>query len=110
MTTAFPTAEAALTYRQSYDQRMKALYRKTVPTLRDIERDHLAERGIRRISGGPARKEELISAILEVEYPIARLNEATHVIYHRPGESSSACNWCHPHQGGRCDCDLKDAL
>ena len=108
-TATFPTAHDALTYRHDYDVRMKALYRKTMPTLHDIERAHLAGQGMTRLSGGPSTKEELISTILDAEYSRDKLNEAIHVAYHSPGESWSACEHCHPHEGQRCECSLRCA-
>jgi hypothetical protein len=103
-TVTFPTAESALTYRQAHDTRVKALYRMTMPTLRGIEQAHLAEQGYRRVSGGPVSKDELVNAILATEYPVGLLNETTHVMHHKPGETWSACEFCHPHLGGTCEC------
>ena len=106
-TTAFSTAESAQAYRQAHDARVKELYRTALPALRDLERDQLARQGLRRVFGGPVSKDELVSAILATEYPAERLNEAGHVLYHKLGETWSACNFCHPHQGSTCECDLR---
>jgi hypothetical protein len=106
-TPTFPTAESALVYRKAHDVRVKKLYRMTMPTLRDIEQAHLARQGYQRVFGGPVSKDELISAILAVEYPADRMNETTHVLYHKPGETWSACEWCHPHNGAMCECPLR---
>jgi hypothetical protein len=66
----------------------------------------LASQGIQRIYGSPGTRDELISDIMSIRFPSAKLNEAIHVQYHAPGLSSSACQWCHPHSGGDCDCEL----
>lgn len=107
-TPRFPMAEHATAYRAAYNDRMSALYRLTKPKLRSIDRAHMAAQGVERIYGGPATREELIRAILDDEYPVSLLNESSHVIWHQPGESWSACRWCHPHDGGTCECELRD--
>ena len=118
VTAKFPTAEDAIAFRQACDKRMKALYRKTVPALRQLHRAQA-----QYVIGGPVTKEEFVSAILEREYPVALLNETTHVLYHR-GAWNSACEHCDSrcancghligqHYGSNggdgcteCDCDL----
>lgn len=45
--------------------------------------------------GGTWSKQDLLGAILEKRYPLARENEAIHVLHHQPGEiGSTACEWC----------------
>jgi hypothetical protein len=90
----FPTAQDALSYRHGYDVRVRELYRKAMPTLREIDRAQMAAKNQERVSGGPVTKDELINTILAVEYPVELLNEAIHVAYHKPGESWSACGFC----------------
>lgn len=68
----------------------------TMPMLREIERQHLAAQGIQRLAGGPGTKDELVNAILAIEYPVALLNEAGHVLFHRSGQIWSACELCRP--------------
>ena len=94
VTTDFPTAESALTYRQAHDKRVKALSRMTMPTLRETERAYLTAQGRERITGGPCGRDELISAILAIEFPAALINQTAHVLYHKPGEHWSACEYC----------------
>ena len=39
-------------------------------------------------------KDELVNALVHDRYPIERLNEAIHVLYHGPGERWPSCDWC----------------
>jgi len=100
------TATEAREFRAAHDAEVSALSRKSRAELERIDAAELATRGQQRSHGGPQSKDELISEILSFRYPIDRLNETTHVLYHKPGESWSACEWCHPHGGGQCDCAL----
>jgi hypothetical protein len=103
------TADAARGFRAARDAEARRLTRISRV---DLERENAAElalRDTRRIYG-KLSKDELIREILGYRYPVARLNEATHVLYHAPGETWSACDWCHPHHGGTCECDLRGAL
>jgi hypothetical protein len=93
-TQGFPTAESALAYRQEHDARVRALYRMTMPTLREIERTQLAQQGTHHVVGGPGGKDELINAILATEYPARLMNEASHVLWHRRGERWDVCDFC----------------
>lgn len=45
--------------------------------------------------GGTWSKDDLLGSILEMRFPMARQNEAIHVLHHEPGTvGSSACEWC----------------
>lgn len=77
--------------------------------LESMYRDELDARGMRLLAGGPRTKDELIRAILDFRYPRAQLDEVTHLIYHQDSDGWSACEHCHPHGGGRCDCKLGQA-
>lgn len=43
--------------------------------------------------GGTWSKQDLMNSIVEMRYPVARYNEATHVLYHEGG-GFSACEFC----------------
>jgi hypothetical protein len=94
-TERFPTAEAGLAYYQAFSKRTRELHRKTMPTLRQLEREALEAEGVRRMSGGPQGKDELERAILSREFPVALLNEAIHAAYHKQGEPWEGCAHCH---------------
>jgi len=82
----------------AHDADVRALSRMTRHELAVLERSELAARGTERIMGGPVTKDELINAITNMRYPIARQNEAIHVLHHdpQPGQVGtwSACEWC----------------
>jgi|SRR6185437_13770684 len=103
----FPTIESALEYRTAHDDRAKVLARKTAPSLRDRYRDHVRRQGSELISGGPVTRQELMTEILAIEFPIALLNEASHVIYHKAGETWRACAWC---SAGRRHAEVRAAM
>jgi hypothetical protein len=96
--------------RAAHASEARALTRMTRHELAVIERCDLAARDIERIMGGPASKDELIGAILEMRYPAARQNEAVHVLGH-DSRGWSACNFCHDgdgtHDGHLCECDRR---
>lgn len=92
--------------REQHDAYVRGLWRKPRGTLAALCRREMAARGRQMLYGGPASKDELTSALAGLRFPLARLNEAIHVLHHDQESSSSACRWCHPHQGGPCDCGL----
>jgi hypothetical protein len=94
MTAAFPTTESASAYRKAHDARVRALSRMTVAELRRTEQAHLTAQGLTRILGGPGSKDEVLRAIIDAEFPADLMNEASHVLYHKPGENWSACEHC----------------
>jgi hypothetical protein len=92
----FPVAEVAAAYRARHDARVKALSRLGATTLRELEGAQLAAQGVQRVAGGPASRDELVGAIVDAEFPRALMDEASHVLYHKPGETWGACQWCQP--------------
>lgn len=100
------TVPEAQEFRAGYEAEVRELSRKSRTELASIEAAELSGRGMQRLFGGPQSKDELINAIVGYRYPLERLNETTHILYHEPGESWSACEWCHPHGGEHCDCAL----
>lgn len=94
--------------REAHNAYVKRISRMTRAQLRDAERADLADRGIVREYGGPVTRDELISALCELHYPAAKLNEAIHVIGHDTRDWP-ACNFCHDddglHAGHLCECD-----
>ena len=93
--TATMTRDQASALRTAHDTDAKLLNSKTKAELVAIERSELAAAGRTRAYGGPVTRQEYLSAILNLRYPITRLNEAIHVLHHQPGiVGSSACQWC----------------
>jgi hypothetical protein len=88
------------------DVLIRVLSRKSHAELAAMDLAQLAERGTVRVHGGPLSHDELVSTIVSRQYPLEKLNEAIHVLYHTDRLSSSACQWCHPHSGGDCHCEL----
>ncbi len=81
-------------YRRAHDRDVRMLNRLSKKALREISAAELAESGIIRVAGGPVTKAEFITEILDRRWPITRLNETSHVLYHHSGERWSACDWC----------------
>jgi hypothetical protein len=90
--TAMDIAEATA-YRAAWNTEVKRLTRMSKSALAIEHRDALASQGATLIYGQYS-KDELIRAVLGIRYPTAKLNEATHVVAHKPGEAWSACEWC----------------
>jgi hypothetical protein len=103
MITSDMTKDQATALRAARNQEVKNLARKSRHELAAIE----INEGPVHLLGGPVTKDELIAAIIERRYPIARQNEASHVIGH-PGRGWTACDWCHDddgtHAGHPCEC------
>jgi hypothetical protein len=102
---ALMTAEQARDFRIAHDQAARELTRMSKTSLLGLQavRDRAA--GFTRKGSPPMSKHELVCELLEHSFPVAKINEAGHVLYHKAGiGGSSACEWCHPHGGGRCDC------
>jgi hypothetical protein len=57
------------------------------------------------LAGGPRTRDELISALNQIRYPAAERSMWQHVLYHETA-GWSACPYCHPHDGERCECEL----
>lgn len=62
----------------------------------------MAERGQTLLYGGPTSKDELMSALVGIRYPLARLNESIHVLYHAGGVVNEICAWCNPNPCPAC--------
>ena len=102
------TEQQARTFREAYAAAVKRYSRMTIAALRIEDDAALADQGIQRVYGGPGSKDEWVRAVLEHRgYTVDKLNESTHVLHHGPGECWTACNWCHPHQGERCECSRR---
>jgi hypothetical protein len=84
----------ARTIREAHDGYVKSIYRKTARELSFMYRLALADRGREILLGGPSSKDELISALVELRYPLASMNESVHVLYHRDGITNDACEQC----------------
>jgi hypothetical protein len=85
----------ARTIHKAYDSYVKSIHRQTKAQLADAYRGELADRGQILAYGGPASKDELISALIELRYPRAMMNETIHVLYHQDF-ISSVCAYCNP--------------
>jgi len=98
-------AEAAQ-FRRDHDDYARYLAKQTRAALAAAYRHQLASQGMTLLGGGPGSKDELTAAIMNLRFPINQLNQSIHVLYHAPGETWSACEWCHPHAGATCECKL----
>jgi hypothetical protein len=106
--TQLMTEPQARIFREAYAAAVKRYSRMTIAQLKAERTAALADQGIESLYGGPGSKDEFVSAVLNLRgYTVARLNDTTHVLYHGPGESWSACDWCHPHQGAPCECSRR---
>ena len=98
----------ARTLREAHNAYVKRLSRQSRLALAVIYRDDLADQGRALVSGGPLTRDELISALCELHYPAAKLNEAGHVLYH-DSHGYTACELCHDsdgtHDGHLCECN-----
>lgn len=72
----------ARTLREGHNAYVKRLDRMTKAALAVEYRREMTEQGMTSLFGGPVSKEELIRALCELRYPIAKLNESIHVIAH----------------------------
>jgi hypothetical protein len=59
-----------------------------------IYRAELEREGVILVAGGPATRDEYVNNILNRRYPLASVNEATHVLYHAPSSRWDACEHC----------------
>lgn len=84
----------ARTLREAHDGYVRSIYRKPKTQLAAMYRDEQAAHGIQTLYGGPATKDELVSALTELRYPLARMNESVHVLYHTAGIVNDACDHC----------------
>jgi hypothetical protein len=72
----------------------RAAWTADVHTLNRMSRGQLADEAARHMITGPMSRDEYMGAILDVMYPMPRLNESTHVLHHQPGEVWDVCEWC----------------
>jgi hypothetical protein len=83
---------------KSFQQRLtadtRAFTRMRKAELVTFRREQLERDGVIWEAGGPATKAELVNDILNRRYPLAQVNEATHVLYHAPSARWSACEHC----------------
>jgi hypothetical protein len=84
----------ARTIREAHDGYVKSIYRKPAAQLAAMYRQELAARGYDILVGGPVGRDELISALVLLRYPLASMNESVHVLYHRDGITNDACEQC----------------
>lgn len=104
------TIDMAVELKAARDADARKLSHMSAPKLREVIAAEFASQGRTSLTGFARHsRDELVGEILEIRYPHERLNEAIHVMYHQQG-GSSACEWCHPHDGGRCDCSRKVGL
>jgi hypothetical protein len=80
--TAGMTAEQARALRLAHDDAARRYGRMPKAVLAVAYQKALRARGREILLGGPVSKPELVTAILGLDYPIARLNEAIHVAWH----------------------------
>ena len=79
--------------RERHGRTAKLLSRMSRDDLAALHRTALRERGTILLHGGPQSKDELIGALLELDFPAARMNEASHVLHHQD-LNWPACEWC----------------
>jgi hypothetical protein len=84
----------ARTIREAHDGYVKSLFRESKTNLAVMYRRELSDRGQMLLFGGPASKDEFISALVELRYPLASMNESVHVLYHVDGITNDACEQC----------------
>jgi len=106
------TETEARTFREAANGYVTRINRMTVRQLSALLREDLAALGRVTLVGGPVRKDEFISALMELHYPSHKHNETTHVLYHHEAPSE-VCEWCTgPQRCGNCDAtateDCKD--
>ena len=89
------TTTEAKRFRIDHDTAARMLNRMSKAQLKTVFIRNMQERGMEMLYGGPVSKDELISAILAFEYPIAMLNEAIHVLYHDSAQCpNEVCDYC----------------
>ena len=97
MTITLMSPDEAHAFRADHDNYVKALYRMTKGELAVLHRSQLRADGVEIIYGGPVTKDEYARDILARRYPIDKLNEAGHVLFHGHPASWQDCPWCDPH-------------
>lgn len=82
--------------REAHDGYVRSIARMPKATLANMYRNELAALGSMSLYGGPASKDELVAALVELRYPLAKLNESVHVLYHVNGITNEVCEQCNP--------------
>lgn len=102
---ALMSADDAKSLRASHDAHARKLSKTSKTELHSIYASELLAHGARLLAGGPVSRDELVNAILTLRYPQAQMDLSTHVLYHET-DGWTACQYCHPHSGARCECGL----
>lgn len=85
--TVMPGTDTAMTQDEAHaliaarDNYARAVYRMSRARLAALYRTELAERGMQLLYGGPASKDELTSAIMNLRYPLETMNRARQAYY-----------------------------
>lgn len=97
--------------REAHDGYVHLLARKPKAELARLYGEELAAHGRTLLFGGPASKDELIGALVEMRYPLVKMNESIHVLYHTPEIVNEICEWCNPNPcpvcGALATCDYE---
>lgn len=89
------THNEAKRFTQSYQRDVRFYSRKSAANLNIIYARKLREHGKEILFGGPSNRDDLLSAILELDgMGIDRINEASHVLYHDADMPNEACKFC----------------
>lgn len=88
--------------REAHDGYVKSIYRKPKAQLATMYRAELAAQGTTLVYGGPASKDELVSALVELRYPLAKMNESIHVLWHTGEIRNEVCEYCNPDPCPKC--------
>ena len=86
--------DQALILREAANAYAKSIYRKSRHELAGLYRAELADRGQYLAFGGPVSKDEYVSALMQLRYPVAKMNESVHVLYHVDGITNDICEHC----------------
>lgn len=88
------TPAEAQQFRQDHDSYARAIWRKPKGTLAALYRQELAAAGRQLLYGGPVSKDELANALVDLRFPLGKLNESVHVLHHTDGIISDVCEFC----------------
>lgn len=88
------TTSQARALQDAHGQDARDLCNTPKTMLQALRHEMLAAEGVVTIYGGPVTRDELVNDILSRRYPVDKLNEAAHVLYHEPGQVWSACEHC----------------
>lgn len=82
----------ARSLRTGHDAYVRRLDRMTKAAIAAEYRSEMRAAGRVSLFGGPVSKEEFLRALVELRYPLEKLNEAIHVIGH--DVTWPDCPWC----------------